>query len=176
MRVIALPQVDQSGRVVYGHSSACEGCGECCERRPGHYLPRDLVEISTEAIARGMLDRKWVADWYEGDPRDSENDNYTGYWYYLRPPAIPDDGRYSNGLWSGRCVNLGENGCGLPVSEMPSGCRMLRPTKTINGCPDCTYDDDRVSIASIAIEWEPYRHIIGDAIALAESKAGGASC
>ena len=100
----------------YPETEMCMKCkGECCMLQPGHCLPSEFgsAQAVREAVESGkytivlLLDAHIMARVVR--PHYKEPDRRTG------------------------CVFHRVNGCELPLSERPHGCRMLRPREREGG-------------------------------------------
>lgn len=168
---IALPQLVPGKAWGYGPSAQCQGCGACCEGLPGAYFPHDIVPLTAEVIAAGMVDGTWIADCWEGDPRPDMNELRSAY--YLRPRAVTDKPGPFCGSWGGACVNLSDAGCSLDWADRPSGCRALKPRR--DGFSDCICDDGPVTAEtnSAVMHWLAFHDMVGEAIAIAAPQMKG---
>jgi len=153
---IKLPVVDS-----YERPDMCTPCaGNCCRQMPGSAMPHDFGD-SPEEILAGLTAKlktgRWAIDWWEGDPRDEGDQDFSRS-YYVRP-AVRDGGRgLFDPSYGGPCTFHGAGGCEI-FDERPSGCRGLDP---VPGPPiGCTVQHS--SKQDCAIAWLPFHDLILEA-------------
>lgn len=104
--------------------SICSECGgKCCKEFPGIFHPEDFQDVEKEYDPKIMC-----LDFWEGEYED------TGVRqpYFVRMRSVKDGNHVSNGLWSGTCVNLGDDGCKLPAERRAAQCIQLVPHESHN--------------------------------------------
>lgn len=152
--------------------SACIGCGACCKRAPGIYLPSDFGPDWQARVRELLAAGDTQIDWWEGDPRfesdwpdgadEPVHERRRDDWpdvprlsraCYVRPATTLTRGLPFDACWGGRCVHLSdETGCTLERSGMPSQCKALEPTDDhVNG--RCW---SPLSKEECAVAWIPY--------------------
>ncbi len=141
----------------YENHAICAECGgKCCKRMPGIVLPDDLKKPLKESVMELLFTGKYAVDWWEGDPRDDE-DEYS-YVYYIRPKVKGHEKKLLHPSWGGECIFLTDTGCELPFEQRPAECRMLEPVRS----GECIYHG--VTKQEFALIWLEYQDIIEDVI------------
>lgn len=113
----------------YENLAICAECGgKCCKRMPGIVLPDDIGEPLKEKVMTLLLTGKYAIDWWDGDPRDGD-DEYSQA-YYIRPKTKGHEKKLLHPAWGGECVFLTDTGCELPFEQRPAECRMLEPVES----------------------------------------------
>lgn len=144
-------------RECFLNAEICTKCSsKCCKQMPGETVPDDFTcngEDLPTAILQALESGKWVIDWWEGDPRDFDDDNpeYISSGYYVRPRAKNDRTGNFCPSWSGECVFLSKDGCTLAPEDRPTSCRLLEPKQDGN----CIMHDGGGKHAA-AMAWLPY--------------------
>ena len=132
--------------------SICSACkGACCKGFPGIYSPLD--------IKGDML------SWFRENVHNITFDDWVGTFehngtsvedpLFLRPKAKSEHSlQIRNGLWSGECRLLTDEGCSLSFEDRPTQCRELKPSVDRN-C--IIYGKSK---KDLIFEWLPYQELI----------------
>ncbi len=101
---------EELGEAGYRETEMCVRCeGSCCRLQPGHCLPSEFE--SAEAVRAAVVSGKYTIVLLFDEHIMAR---------VVRPHYKDPEARKG-------CVFLRQDGCELPFSERPYGCRMLKP-------------------------------------------------
>jgi len=139
--------------IAYEKPELCGPCGgNCCKAYPGSCMPIDFGLPDTKSLTKAIKGGTFAIDWWEGDPRDGQDDLSQAY--FVRPATKGQEGKTFDGSWGGECHFLTEKGCSLSTVDRPSGCRLLEPWPN-HECQ--THGADK---QDSAIAWLPYTDLL----------------
>ena len=140
----------------FENTMICLECGgRCCKQYPGAAYPEDFIlREGTEKflITIAIKSKKWVIDWWEGDPGDGNKETA----YFVRPAIKGKEGKTYDPSWGGECIFLEPTGCSLQLKHRPRECRLLEPKKGGKGC----VAHDNTGKNGAALAWRNYFEIL----------------
>jgi hypothetical protein len=135
-------------------SDVCISCkGRCCKLYPGLYWPDDFSTV--DSLIAALREEQACVDYWEGSIEDENKQTHNDIYFVRGRTKVDYD--YVVASRGGQCKHLGENGCQLPRSIRPSGCKCVVPQA--NHC--CTAPLTKKEQVQL---WISHQQIIKDAL------------
>ena len=163
----------------------CKACGHCCAHSGGGLTPEEARElmgggITVDTILAATQDNLTVSI-----SQDSSTDEYSPIARLRYKHYDPANDRLEEPVAEvfsnlGKCINLGENGCTMPLEDRPQSCSTLNP----DYCDIPNYPskksswairraDSRRNIfdATLDYQWREHQKTLGRAVAQITGKS-----